>query len=350
MRTLLYSLLMMLYAVFAYAQAPQRFSFQGVARKADGKILGSGSNVVVKFTVHQGSSGGQSVYEESHNTVVMSNGIFNAQIGGGTLISGDFGTIQWHSDNYYLQVQLDIGDGILNDIGSTQMLSVPYSLHSTASESWMHNAPVVQTGTYAGGGLLGAVGDGSRLIWYPRKAAFCAGYTLGSIWNDGNIGLASVSMGSQTRAKGTGSVALGYKSYSDGLYAVAMGEETVASGQSSFAIGRSTVAKGFGSVAVGAFNDIQDSPANTLAGASGFDRIFQIGNGVNEQSPSNAITVLRNGNVGIGNNVLSPAYRLDVGGRARIHHSINTAGIHFDNSSHNPAGFVGMINDNKFGL
>nr|WP_295931344.1 tail fiber domain-containing protein [uncultured Dyadobacter sp.] len=335
------------------AQTPQKFGFQGVARDATGKVLPAGSVISsLRFIIHKSSASGQTVFDETHsNVTVASGGVFNVAVGGGDQInSGVFNTIEWGLDSYYLQVQLDLGSGNIHDLGSVQLLSVPYANHAVTSESWRHNEPVVQTGIYNNGNSLSAVGDGSRLIWYPRKAAFCAGYTLNTIWNDLNIGAASVSMGSQTRAKANGSVAMGFKSYADGPYSVAMGEETMASGQSAFAFGKTTYSKAFGSATFGAFNDVQDNPAGTSAGASGFDRIFQVGNGSSSQFLSNAITILRNGNIGIGNNVLAPAYRLDVGGRARIHHSINTAGIHFDNSSHVPAGFIGMVNDNKVGL
>ncbi|ACT94555.1 tail fiber domain-containing protein [Dyadobacter fermentans] len=60
--------------------------------------------------------------------------------------------------------------------------------------------------------------------------------------------------------------------------------------------------------------------------------------------------VADNGNVGIGADVATPEYRLDVDGRARMRHRGATAGIHFDNSTGVPSGFVGMVTDNKVGL
>ncbi|HUR31435.1 MAG TPA: tail fiber domain-containing protein, partial [Saprospiraceae bacterium] len=56
-----------------------------------------------------------------------------------------------------------------------------------------------------------------------------------------------------------------------------------------------------------------------------------------------------NGNVGIGTN--SPAYILDVNGRMRIRHNVNTSGIWFNNSTNSDdVGFVGMQDNSHIGL
>lgn len=80
------------------------------------------------------------------------------------------------------------------------------------------------------------------------------------------------------------------------------------------------------------------------------DRIFQIGNGGSPNFRSNAVTVLRNGNVGIGNNALVPQFLLDIGGRARIRHNGSTAGIYFDNSQNIADAFVGLKADDQIGF
>lgn len=98
------------------------------------------------------------------------------------------------------------------------------------------------TGPRCTSGGSGAVcipveGAGTRMMWFPEKAAFRAGYINGTQWDDANIGLYSVAMGQSVRASGDNAVAMGVRS-------------TAANG-SSFAVGEDNTATGYGSVAMG---------------------------------------------------------------------------------------------------
>jgi hypothetical protein len=63
-------------------------------------------------------------------------------------------------------------------------------------------------------------------------------------------------------------------------------------------MGRNTEAKAFFSFSIGANNDNSDNPS--IFSTQPTDRIFQIGNGPAFANRSNALTVLRNGNLGLG--------------------------------------------------
>jgi Head domain of trimeric autotransporter adhesin len=91
-------------------------------------------------------------------------------------------------------------------------------------------------------------------------------------------------LGYGTMASRTGTTAIGYQTTASGVYSTAMGYQTNA--------------KALGSFVVGNNNDNTDNPDpnNPLP----LDRIFQIGNGNFVGTRSNALTILRNGNVGIG--------------------------------------------------
>src|SRR5688500_1728883 len=72
------------------------------------------------------------------------------------------------------------------------------------------------TGTRCTAGGSGTVcapaeGSGTRMMWYPEKAAFRAGYIDGTQWGDANIGNYSVAIGSSVRASGDNSVAMGLR-------------------------------------------------------------------------------------------------------------------------------------------
>jgi len=137
---------------------------------------------------------------------------------------------------------------------------------------------ILAKGTYNAGATLSTSGSGSRFIWYPRKAAFRAGYVTGDPWDDENIGRCSMAAGFNTKA--------------NGYYSTAMGLRTKAESMMSMAIGRYNVGGG---------NALSWVPT---------DPVFEIGIGETASNPANAVTVLKNGNVGIG--ITDPAFALDV--------------------------------------
>jgi trimeric autotransporter adhesin len=108
----------------------------------------------------------------------------------------------------------------------------------------------VARGTFGRGALL-AAGLGTRLMWYPRKAAFRAGYVNGTQWDDVNVGDYSVATGLNARASGYASTAMGNNTTASGSYSTAMGYITTASGTASTAMGWATTASGTASFASG---------------------------------------------------------------------------------------------------
>ncbi|NJO87387.1 MAG: hypothetical protein HC821_05295 [Lewinella sp.] len=59
---------------------------------------------------------------------------FDLTVGGGTLVSGDFETVSWATNTYFLQVELDPNGGnAFSTLGSSQLLSVPYALYARNS-------------------------------------------------------------------------------------------------------------------------------------------------------------------------------------------------------------------------
>jgi Chaperone of endosialidase/Head domain of trimeric autotransporter adhesin len=166
---------------------------------------------------------------------------------------------------------------------------------------------------------------GTRMMWYSQKAAFRVGGLSyqNSNWDRDSIGFYSFSTGVDTKAKGDYSTAFGSSTSATAQHSTAMGLETLASGNastamgvltiasanSSTAMGRNVISKSENGLALGSFNDILDNPNTTVAAQT--DRIFQIGNGSANNARSNAVTVLRNGNTGIGIN--NPTYKLHLG-------------------------------------
>ena len=115
-----------------------------------------------------------------------------------------------------------------------------------------HNDGILATGTLGSGNTANLpIGSGTRLMWIPRKAAFRAGNVFGSQWDDDNVGVFSVAMGTRTIASGDASTAIGFATVASGITSTAMGYLTNASGDYSTALGNSTIASGASSTALG---------------------------------------------------------------------------------------------------
>lgn len=190
------------------------------------------------------------------------------------------------------------------------------------------------------------IGTGRRLMWFADKAAFRAGYASGTEWDKASVGYYSfasgygvtasgdysTSTGLNNIASGMASTAIGYNAqatkdfsrafgtvaFATGNSAMAIGNQSFASGDFSVTLGNNIVSKSMGGLVVGMYNNMDDAP-DPVTGAQ-TDRIFQIGNGfydliIDDEVRKNAMTVLRNGNVGIGaNNPVSPLSFNDITG------------------------------------
>lgn len=123
-------------------------------------------------------------------------------------------------------------------------------------------------------------GTGRRMMWYPDKAAFRAGYISGAEWDKSNIGYYSFASGANTIAFGNNSIAMGsgsqavgdsaaiaigYGVKASGSTAVAFGKTTNASGRFSTAMGWNTTASGLSSLATG-YSSLASGDLSTAMG------------------------------------------------------------------------------------
>ncbi len=105
------------------------------------------------------------------------------------------------------------------------------------------------------------------------------------------------------------SFAFGYNTRASGDISTAWGDQTIASGYVSTTWGKGTKAPSGYETALGRYNT--DYTPNSDVGWDDNDRLFVIGNGTSSSSQSNALTILKNGRIGIGS-VTSPTYALQL--------------------------------------
>jgi hypothetical protein len=116
------------------AQTPQLFKYQAVARDVSGAVL---ANQLVSFRISilQGSATGSAVYTEIHTKSTNSFGLIDLEIGSGSNISGSISGIDWSSNIYFIKIEMDSSGGsVYQQMGTSQLLSVPYALHARTVE------------------------------------------------------------------------------------------------------------------------------------------------------------------------------------------------------------------------
>jgi len=105
-----------------------------------------------------------------------------------------------------------------------------------------------------GVGPIPAEGEAVRMMWYPSKAAFRAGFTDGYTWSAQNIGNLSAAFGENNQALGNYSFLAGKDNFADGGGATAFGQGNYVNGNYAFAGGLANqvsdwgVAFGYGNI------------------------------------------------------------------------------------------------------
>ncbi|MBL0152249.1 MAG: hypothetical protein IPP93_01700 [Chitinophagaceae bacterium] len=186
-------------------------------------------------------------------------------------------------------------------IGTTTPLSL---LHTT-------NGSVLFDGTT---GATPVAGAGARMMWIPTKKAFRAGEIFGTQWDDALIGNWTFAGGLNNTAMGIGTTVFGFNNIAYGDYSFNAGTSAITDGISSAAFGVGNRSKYWSGMVVGHWNDSTAGSQNCCSDP--LNRLFQIGNGANNFTRSNAMTVLENGKVGIG--TTTPAQLLDVNGGIEV--------------------------------
>ncbi len=127
---LFFSILLLAFFTVAYSQAPNSFNYQAVARDLSGNVM-KNQAVKIKISILKTSVTGDAVYSEIHSVTTNGLGLINLEIGTGNSKTGTIEGIDWGTDKYFLQIEMDKDAGNnFSLIGKSQLLSVPYSLFS----------------------------------------------------------------------------------------------------------------------------------------------------------------------------------------------------------------------------
>ena len=121
---------MLLFSAIAFAQAPNKMSYQAVVRDAADQLLANKA-IGLQVTIEQGTAGGAAVYVETFTPTTNANGLVTLEIGTGNIVSGDITTIDWENGPYFIKTETDPTGGTSYSLaGTTELMSVPYALHA----------------------------------------------------------------------------------------------------------------------------------------------------------------------------------------------------------------------------
>lgn len=119
-----------------FAQSPEKMSYQAVIRNSSNNLV-TNTLVGMQISILQGSASGIAVYVETQTPTTNANGLISIEIGAGTVVSGDFTTINWANGNYFIKTETAVEAPITvyTITGVSQLLSVPYALHAKTAET-----------------------------------------------------------------------------------------------------------------------------------------------------------------------------------------------------------------------
>jgi trimeric autotransporter adhesin len=135
MKRIVATIVAAIFTVCAFAQAPQKMSYQAVIRNTS-NVLVANHAVGIRISILQGSPTGTEVYKETYSPVPQTNanGLVTLEIGGGIPVTGIFSNINWSAGPYFLKTEVD-PNGLTDYTitGTSQLLSVPYAYYTNSA-------------------------------------------------------------------------------------------------------------------------------------------------------------------------------------------------------------------------
>lgn len=326
----IFSITFFMIVLFASAQnTPQKLSYQAVARNTAGVTINNQS-VGVKAEIVDADQT-TVLYAETHTATTNQFGLFTLQIGGGTVSSGTFSSINWGSGNKFIRTSVDLTGGTNYQLmGMSQLLSVPYALYAAKTNLVAGNAISITNGNTIAANYTAGTGiniSGSTISattgsqWTGDTYGIYYQNSNGGIGVGGNTESGSSLTSTQTSVFGTGAAAA-FKganawqtavrfdnSNSGKVYALNVaGLSNTAQPTGSFSLYNST-ANNFvwntdgtnnSYLAIGSNSNIASTPKSRLHVFNGDVNIEQIGSGIILKSPNGScwrITIDNTGNL-----------------------------------------------------
>jgi hypothetical protein len=134
MKILLSFLIAVTLCVSGLGQNSDPVSYQTVVRNSEGQIIAS-QPVSLKLSISRGNPLDTIVFSEIHRVSTSANGLVSVIIGNGADSTGNFASINWNEDKYFMRVEIESTPGSgYSDMGTIQILTVPYTMPPKTSQ------------------------------------------------------------------------------------------------------------------------------------------------------------------------------------------------------------------------
>src|SRR5690554_4014462 len=164
-----------------FAQSPEKMSYQAVVRDGSNALVSS-TAVGMQISLLQGSASGTAVYVETQTPTSNANGLVSLEIGSGTVVSGDFTTIDWANGPYFIKTETDPTGGTSYTItGTSQLLSVPYALHAKTAETV--TGTITETDPIFGASVASGITGTDITNWNNKQDQLVAGTNITIVGN-----------------------------------------------------------------------------------------------------------------------------------------------------------------------
>lgn len=135
MKNTLTFLIAVLCSINLFAQAPNKMSYQAIIRNSSNQLIVN-LTVGMRISIIQGTASGTPTYIETQTPSTNTNGLVSMEIGTGTVVTGNFASINWANGPFFIKTETDPNGGTNYTIsGTSQLLSVPYALYALNSGS-----------------------------------------------------------------------------------------------------------------------------------------------------------------------------------------------------------------------
>jgi hypothetical protein len=265
----------------------------------DWNINANGTGLEAALATNNSASGDYAIAAgnadtASGYTAVVAGGEANKATGGSSTVVGGYGNTASHSSTF-------VGGGAYNSAADNS---------ATVGGGWTNKA-LGPSSTIGGGQYNRALSNSTTVAGGLQNTASNNAATISGGWNNiasGNYSV--VGGGNQDSAVGISSVVIGgLQNKAQGNYSTILGGSVnKAEGHYAIAGGFNNTANSYGETVLGQFATNYIPLSTTSFNTS--DRLFNIGNGTNLANRSDAFTILKNGNVGIG--TTAPAHKLDI--------------------------------------
>ena len=288
-----------------------------------GAALGSSNSVIGDYAFAQGK--GNNVRSTSSIGIGYQNSVavasdYAVAIGDENIVSASHAVAIGNTNTSSAADAVAIGN--INMASGISAAAIGLSTTASGASSIALNNSTVASGSnsFASGFESTATGDSSTSMGY--RSAVVGNYAFGAGYTAVTNGEGAVALGYNAEAGAVKAIAIGSEIDADDPNSVGIGTSNVVNGDNAITIGNNLNSFSFRETVLGSFNEDAAGGQSKSAWVSS-ERILTVGNGENVGSKSNALVLLKSGDLqlpsyGLGNITATATYNLAVTSEGKV--------------------------------